>query len=112
MSSEHLEQVTAVNWFRKEYPKCLIFAVPNGDLRAVSVAQRLKHEGVTAGIPDLCIIFENGKTVWIEMKKTKGGVISSKQKEIHSKMRELHQTVIVCNGFLEFQENIYNLSIN
>jgi hypothetical protein len=46
------------------------------------------------------------------MKKTKGGVISSKQKEIHSKMRELHQTVIVCNGFLEFQDNIYSLSIN
>ena len=45
--SEHSEQVGFVNWFRAKYPKVLIFAIPNGEKRSISVATRLKAEGVT-----------------------------------------------------------------
>jgi len=106
MSSEHLEQVTAVNWFKKQFPSALIFAIPNGELRAISVAQRLKSEGVLSGIPDLCIIFENGKVLWVEMKKTKGGTISKNQKEIHAKFQELKQNLVICKGYLDFIDKI------
>ena len=31
VNSEHIEQVSFVNWFRDKYPHCIIFAVPNGE---------------------------------------------------------------------------------
>ena len=40
--SEHSEQVGFVNWFRAKYPHTLIFAIPNGEKRTISVATRLK----------------------------------------------------------------------
>jgi len=98
--TEHIHQVSFVNWFRSNYPEALIFAIPNGELRAISVANRLKAEGVVSGIPDLCILLEE-KTIWIEMKKAKGGRVSKVQKEIHTKMQSLKHEVYVCNGFEE-----------
>jgi len=53
--SEHSEQVGFINWFRVQYPRVLIFAIPNGEKRSISVAKRLKAEGVVRGIPDLYI---------------------------------------------------------
>ena len=50
--TEHIEQVTFINWFRMQHSHALIFSIPNGELRAISVAQRLKAEGVVSGIPD------------------------------------------------------------
>lgn len=98
-NTEHIEQVTFVNWFRSTFTDSLIFAIPNGELRAISVANRLKAEGVTSGIPDLCCIFPNGIIVWVEMKKAKGGTVSKEQKEIHAKMEALGQIVIVGRGW-------------
>jgi hypothetical protein len=97
--TEHAHQVTVVNWFRKTYPNYLIYAVPNGELRAMSVAQRLKAEGVVSGIPDLEIIIDNGVTIRVEMKKEKGGVVSKEQKAIHAKMEELGHKVLICKGY-------------
>lgn len=98
ISSEHLEQVAFVRWFRGEFPDALIFAIPNGELRSISVAKRLKAEGVVSGIPDLCCIFPYGVIVWVEMKKSKGGAVSKDQKQIHLKMDGLGQTVIIGYG--------------
>ena len=71
--SEHSEQVGFVNWFRAKYPHTLIFAIPNGEKRSISVATRLKAEGVTRGIPDLYIPACN---LWVEMKRATGGRLS------------------------------------
>ena len=43
--SEHSEQVGFINWFRSQYPEILIFAIPNGEKRSISVAKRLKDGG-------------------------------------------------------------------
>ncbi len=100
-SSEHIEQVTFVNWFRKTYPNYIIFAIPNGELRNVTVAKRLKAEGVISGVPDLCCLLPDGITIWIEMKRETGGKVTKAQKEFHKKMQALGHTVKVCKGYKE-----------
>ena len=110
--TEHIEQTTFVNWFRIQYPKSLIFSIPNGELRAISVANRLKAEGVVSGIPDLCCIFENGVIIWVEMKKEKGGTISKPQKEIHKKMDDLGQNIIIGYGWIDAKEKLQNFLSN
>jgi len=99
--TEHIHQVTFVNWFRANFEEYLIFAIPNGELRAISIAQRLKAEGVTSGVPDLCCLLPEGQALWVEMKKAKGGKVSKEQKAIHEKMRKLGHIVTVCNGYEE-----------
>lgn len=39
-----------------------------------------KGLGVLAGVSDLCIVHPDGRTIWLEMKRTKGGVQSDAQK--------------------------------
>ena len=93
--SEHSEQVGFVNWFRAKYPKVLIFAIPNGEKRSISVATRLKAEGVTRGIPDLYIPSCN---LWVEMKRATGGRLSPDQKKVIEYLRSVGHTVIVGKG--------------
>lgn len=53
--SEDALQAQCVRWFRMQYPAHLIFAIPNGGLRDVRIARKLKSTGVLAGVPDLFI---------------------------------------------------------
>ena len=101
---EHDEQVGFVNWFRSEYPAVLIFAIPNGERRAISVAKRLKAEGVVRGIPDLFVPEWN---LWIEMKRAKGGRLSPEQKEIICHLDQCH-TVIVGLGARDASRQVVN----
>jgi hypothetical protein len=96
--SEHAEQVGFVRWIRKKYPGLLIFAIPNGGRRAISVAKKLKEEGVTRGIPDLMI---PALKIFIEMKRTKGGVVSPEQKKIMDYLKRCGYTCYVCRGARE-----------
>lgn len=69
-SLEHDLQVACVQWFRMQYPRLMIFAVPNGGERNIKTASRLKNEGVLSGVADLCILVPNDKFhgLFIEMK--------------------------------------------
>jgi len=93
--SEHLEQREFVSWFRKTHPGVRIFAIPNGGYRSIAAASRLKAEGVSAGVPDL---FVPAWSVWIEMKRAKGGALSEKQKDWRNYLISIGQTVIVAHG--------------
>lgn len=95
LPSEHSEQVGLINWFRGRFNGVLIFAIPNGDKRALSVAKRLKAEGVTRGVPDLYVPAWN---LWIEMKRKSGGRLSPEQKQIITYLQSLGHTVIVGKG--------------
>lgn len=70
---EHNIQVAAVNWFRHQYPECLIWATPNGGQRNAIVAAKLKAEGVMSGVPDLFIAVARGRYhgLFVEMKAGK-----------------------------------------
>lgn len=93
--SEHQEQAGFVHWFRHQFPRVLIFAIPNGEHRSVSVGKRLKAEGVVRGIPDL---FIPALGVWIEMKRVKGGKLSKEQRETIRYLEGIGHTVIVGRG--------------
>ena len=82
--SEHEVQKQLIRVFRFKYPKladCLI-AIPNGGLRHVRVAAKLKAEGVRAGVSDLFLTVPRGDKhgLWLEM-KTKGGRLTDHQKD-------------------------------
>ena len=79
--SEHEEQVKVVKWCRQN--KITIFAIPNGFISGgdAKYINYLKSEGYTPGISDLVVLPGNGVTVFMEMKKEKGGVLSDAQKK-------------------------------
>jgi hypothetical protein len=93
--SEHSEQVGFINWFRAKYPQVLIFAIPNGEKRSISVAKRLKMEGVVRGVPDLYVPAWN---LWIEMKRVSGGRLSTDQRQMIKYLEGIGHTVIIGKG--------------
>ena len=95
--TEHQIQSAFIQWFRIMHKDCFVFSIPNGEHRAISVAKRLKREGVVAGIPDLQVLMPNSKNFFIEL-KTEKGRLSKSQKETIPFMQEKGHQVIVCFG--------------
>lgn len=93
--TEHVEQVRFVKWMRETHPKHKIFAIPNGGGRHMAEAVNLKKEGVSKGVPDL---FIPSLALWIEMKRSIGGVTSKEQKEWIKHLIEFKYHAYVCNG--------------
>ena len=96
MRTEHEEQRDFVQWFRQQHSKVKIFAIPNGGARSSSQGAKLKAEGVSRGVPDLCIPEWH---LWVEMKREKGGVVSSEQQEWIDYLSAIGYVCAVCNGF-------------
>jgi len=112
---EHQEQVAFLNWFNgvEKFRDLIIFSIPNGGKRGFKTAIKLKKEGAKSGVPDLQILLPNGKTVFIEMKKEKGGKLSIEQLDFIDKSQSLGHTVIVAHGcndaskqFIDYLNNI------
>lgn len=112
---EHEEQVAFINWFNgiEKFRDLIIFSIPNGGKRGFKTAVKLKKEGQLSGVSDLCVLLPNGKTVFIEMKKQEGGVLSNVQKDFINKSQSLGHTVIVAHGcndaskqFIDFLKNL------
>jgi hypothetical protein len=95
LPTEHEEQRELVRWFRQTYKGVRIFAIPNGGQRSRAAAGRLKAEGVSAGVPDL---FVPAWGLWIEMKRQKGGVVSSEQKDWINYLQSVNHVCIVGKG--------------
>lgn len=95
--SEHDEQRAVVEYCElKGWP---VFAIPNGGLRRKSEAARLKAEGVSAGVPDLCIPVARGDyhSLYIEM-KFGAGKPTREQVEWIWRLREEGMAAYVCYG--------------
>jgi VRR-NUC domain protein len=107
MQKESVLQTACVKWFRYQYPHLVIYAVPNGGSRNVREAQRLKAEGVLAGVADLVVLLPQGKSLYIEM-KVKGNRQTDNQKDFQEKVTTLGHTYVVCYTFKEFQQVIEN----
>ena len=61
-------------------PTHRFFAVPNGGVRNIREAARLKAGGVRPGVPDLVIVSHNGHCAFLEVKR-QGGSLSPAQRE-------------------------------
>jgi VRR-NUC domain protein len=105
MQKESVLQTACVKWFRLQYPDLIIYAVPNGGSRNVREAQRLKAEGVLAGVADLVVLLPQGKSLYIEM-KVKGNRQTENQKAFQDKAITLGHPYTVCYSFEEFKEVI------
>ena len=103
--SEHVEQREFVSWVRKNHPKIKIFAIPNGGLRGIASAARLKAEGVSAGVPDL---FIPSLKMFIEMKIT-GGKVSDSQNSWIDYLAGVGYTCCVCYGKEEAMSVFLNI---
>lgn len=59
VATEHDEQVAVfewAKWMERKWPELKsMYAIPNGGLRNVIVARKLKDEGVKPGVPDICL---------------------------------------------------------
>lgn len=93
--SESEEQIGFLEWFESSFQGVRIFHIPNGGHRAISVGKKMKAEGVKPGVPDLYI---PAWKIWIEMKRAKGGKLSSEQEEWHDYLTAIGDTVIVGMG--------------
>lgn len=105
---EHIIQCACVRWFKYQYPQYIIFAVPNGGWRNVVVARKLKAEGVLAGVSDLIILAPH-RAIFIEMKKSKGGVQGESQKTFQANVNRLGFEYYLCKGLDEFMSVITQL---
>ncbi len=78
-----------------------IFAIPNGGLRHIATASRLKLEGVKPGVPDLFfpVASRGFPGLFIEMKKKSGGVLSADQKKWRIWLKEEGYAWRKANGF-------------
>jgi hypothetical protein len=108
---EHLEQVHLINWFRVQYPliRNTLFAIPNGGVRNIGTAIKLKKEGVMPGVSDLFLMVPKGLKhgLFVEMKAEKGK-IQENQAEFMKLADQMGYGAVVCYGFLEAKEAIQN----
>jgi len=71
--SEHSLQVTLLQFLSLHARKNVFwFAIPNAGKRGWHVARRMKAEGLTAGVADICIMMPGGSVLWLELKAKNG----------------------------------------
>ena len=103
--TEHEEQCQLFSWAWLHVWKYkdlgLMYAIPNGGLRNQNVARKLKQEGVKPGIPDIHLPVGRGGhfSLYIEMKRQKGGQLTMHQKDVIERLRKQNHRVEVCKGW-------------
>jgi len=104
MLTEQQEQEQFIRWL--ELNKIAYFSSPASfftgkrDGRFYGMLKKLKLAGFSSGFPDVQV-FLMGKTIYIEMKRLKGGKLSDEQRAWHKKLSHLANDVYVCKGFDE-----------
>lgn len=91
----------------------LMYAVPNGGLRNVRVAVKLKAGGVKSGVPDICLPTARGSFhgLYIELKKPKcskspAGKPTKNQIEWLQKLNDAGYLAVTCIGWDEAKKAI------
>jgi hypothetical protein len=94
-------QQECVAWFRNKYcrigmnPKYKIFHIPNQN------QHKLYSIGVEGGVSDLCVLFEKGVSVWIEMKEP-GKSQQPNQEQFEMDLVALGFDYYVCDNIVDF----------
>lgn len=105
---ESVLQMLCVSWFYSQYPKHLIYSIPNGVRLTTSRAgAREKRMGMLAGMPDLSIPFRNDSYfgLFVEM-KVAGNYLSDLQAERRQFLLNQGYCVVVCWKFEDFESAI------
>ena len=91
------------------YPElCMLFAIPNGGKRAMTTAKAMKATGTKAGVPDIELPVARGgyHGLFVELKRIKGGKVSSEQAAWLEALTAQGYCARVCKGFCEAQKLI------
>lgn len=101
---EHNTQVACCNWFRYNFSRrgWKFVAIPNGGARSAITGSYLKDEGATAGAPDVVLILDGGRTVWVEFKTPKGRV-SPSQIAFGNDLKALGHSSWIVRSFDDFR---------
>ena len=105
---EEQEQALLVQWLEL---KGLVFsAIPNSTYTtSYKVKARNTAMGLRKGLPDILVIV-GSKLVFIELKRTEGGVISSYQRKWITDLHECNGVIAgVCYGYEEAKQFIQNI---
>ena len=103
--TEAQEQTWLFQWARMQSGTIkelsMLYHIPNGGSRHRLEAIHLKQQGVQAGVPDLCLPVARGgcHSLYIELKRTKGGRISREQTEWMEALMQQGHMVAVCQGW-------------
>lgn len=102
-------QRACIKWFKLQYPKETIFAIPNGGKRGKIEAAIMKGEGVMAGVSDLFLMRgkEGYHGLFIEM-KAKNGKLRENQRVFIEDAKRKDYKVEVCYSLEEFVETVNN----
>lgn len=104
--SESAEQIGFLRWFEEQFPAVRIMHIPNGGHRAISVAKKLRAEGVQPGVPDLYI---PEWRLWVEMKRAKGGRLSAAQRDWIEYLEGIGDAVIVGHGAADAGKKVLDI---
>jgi hypothetical protein len=105
--TESEEQIGFLQWWERQFPTVWIYHIPNGGRRAISTAKRMKAEGVKPGVPDLHV---PAWSLWIEMKRRKGGRVSPDQAAWIEYLEGIGHTVIVGRGAEDASRQVLEFS--
>jgi len=100
---EHVEAVRLIHWRNQNVPLipelALLFAIPNGGKRNIRVAQKLKAEGVIAGVSDymLPVARQGFHGLFLELKRI-GGRATKEQKDWATDVSRQGYMAIFCEG--------------
>ncbi|MDE2473092.1 MAG: VRR-NUC domain-containing protein [Bradyrhizobium sp.] len=114
---ERAAQVAVVRWLRLELPAGAQIAAVINESRAASSDPHARARyyaakiaaGLNPGWPDLTIALHGGRTLYVEIKRPDGGILSQQQQHVHAALRALGHPVGVCTsiedvrGFLQSQ---------
>ena len=98
--SEYDEQKIFVKWLRDNKIKCSSsgngFSLNTKD--NVMYMAKLKASGLSVGFPDLEVFIGNGKSLYVEMKRKNGGVVSEAQKKWIDWLNNNGYSAKICKG--------------
>lgn len=103
--SEDGEQLALIQWCAlSNYPELKwLHHSPNGGSRNKREGAKFKAMGVKRGFPDLILLLpcRQYAGLLIELKKIKGGVVSSEQDDWQTHLNEVGYYATVCKGWIE-----------
>lgn len=87
---EHKLQVAVLDVINvgKSHPDIFAIAIPNAARRSMRLGSRMKAEGLTSGVADICVLMPENHSAWLELKTLKG-VQSINQQGFEARCRRL-----------------------
>ena len=110
--TENAEQAALFQWAELAsgaYPELrLLHAIPNGGYRTPRTAVTLQRTGVKSGVPDIHLPVPRGQyaSLWIELKRVKGGTVSANQREWIDDLNAHGNRAVVCRGWDQARDEI------